>query len=164
MIRRATDNDLCEIFRIWNDAHQHNYGWPRAEKIPGDLVEITQQKQNYVHLHNSRIVGWIAWDIDGQNCILDGIYVAPDLQRHGIGSKLLDFMISQIVAKPVSSVSAAVLKKGSFAIEFYMKCGFEVLNIGDVYLDRCNVDLVKYLEGRKDSDHAYVAIKKLLPE
>ena len=161
MIRKAVNNDLCEIFRIWNDAHHSNYGWPKVEEIPRDLLEVVQTKRTYVRLTNGEITGWIAWEPDGQNCVLNAIYVDPAFQRRGVGSELLEFMKSQIATTPALSISAAVLKKGASAMKFYKNRGFHICDVGDVDLNQCNLDLLRYLERRKDGDHAYVAIKKL---
>jgi GNAT superfamily N-acetyltransferase len=55
---------------------------------------------------------------------LDGLFVEPDIQRQGVGRKLVEH--SAAVARAAGSSALHVV--GNFhAKEFYLSCGFEIL-------------------------------------
>ena len=104
MIKRAGEADLNEMFSCWDLSNRHFYGPPKHKNTPDVLSEIIAG-QAYSYSEVGKNVAWIAWHIQGSNCVLDGIYVRPERLRQGIGSKLLSFMMNEIRREPVSTVS-----------------------------------------------------------
>lgn len=160
LIRKSEQNDIDQIFQIWNEAHHHNYGWNTVEEIPPDLIEIASNMQSYLFLNEDKVVGWIAWQVHGSNCILEALYVKPSFQRQGIARRLLRFMESKVKGD-IASITAAVLKSGKFAIDFYGSQGFENCDMHSPKLAEMNDELKQYLDEKGDERHSVIMVKFL---
>ncbi len=71
---------------------------------------------------DDQIAGFAAVIIDEFEAELDGLFVEPDLWRHGIGSALIDIVVHEARRQ---GLSMTVIANPS-AQRFYEKCGFTV--------------------------------------
>ena len=99
---------------------------------PDGVAEMARKREMYVYEHSGRIAGTISL---GDNTIY-GFFVAPDMQRRGIGTKLLKW-----VERRAREKGRRTLRVGASitAINFYRKHGYKTIRQehdpthGDVY-------------------------------
>lgn len=103
---------------------------------------IKDSKQDFiVLLENNQIIGFSGIEYDYNNQAVTRIhklYVLPDKQGLGCGKLLLSFIISE-AKKHQSSLLHLNVNKQNPAVQFYLKCGFEidkevVLDIGNGFV------------------------------
>lgn len=92
---------------------------PEAIQLPASQIE---RGEVIVAELGDRIAGFAAVIIDEVEAELDGLFVEPDLWRHGVGSALLDIAVHEARRK---GLTMTVIANPS-AHEFYEKCGFTV--------------------------------------
>jgi acetyltransferase len=69
-------------------------------------------------------------DPDGVNCEF-AIVVADTWQKHGIGTRLMNALITHLQASGVKRISGSVLKRNSAMLKFVKQLGFAETNIPD---------------------------------
>lgn len=119
MIRKIQECDIEEVLNIWIEASiiAHNFiessYW--ISKV-NDMKNIyIPNSETYVYENKDRICGFFSLDEN----TLAAIFVKPNLQDKGIGSKLLK------KAKELrSNLRLAVYKENSKSVLFYKKAGF----------------------------------------
>lgn len=130
MIRKATENDLSEIYEVINDAAIAYRG-----KIPADRwhepymseTELQEQIDDGVvfscYTEKEKIVGVMGIQDKNEVVLIRHAYVRTDFRQKGIGSILLDKLLSD-VPKPVL---VGTWKDADWAIRFYQKHGFKLV-------------------------------------
>ena len=96
--------------------------------------EFNQPTRKYfVAVNNNSLLGYVGIfnTIDDYNII--GIAVNQDVQRQGIGHKLLQTIIKDARKNQVKTISLEVDEKNEKAVNFYKKNGFIVTNIRKKY-------------------------------
>lgn len=138
-IRKANQNDISDIahihFESWNATYANLL--PKAYR---DKENNLSQKINMWKkvLPSSGVNTWIACDAEDtavgfisyfkkdQECEITTLYLLPQYQNLGIGTKLMDAaLIDASQCNSCSSLSLWVLKTNLTAISFYEKLGFE---------------------------------------
>ena len=92
---------------------------PDAIEIPEGQIE---RGEVIVAELGDRVAGFAAVLIDDYVAELDGLFVEPDLWRHGIGAALIDVAVHEARRQ---GLAMTVIANPS-AREFYEKCGFMV--------------------------------------
>ncbi|MDO5339391.1 MAG: N-acetyltransferase [Eubacteriales bacterium] len=124
MIRKLQKADIIKVADIWLDTNikAHNFITAQYWKSNYELVkEMLLQAEVYVYESNGKIQGFIG--LDGE--YIEGIFVCNELQSHGIGKLLLDF-----VKEGRTQLSLNVYQKNRGAIHFYQREGFEIHSEG----------------------------------
>lgn len=133
-IRKAVDADFTAILTIINDAARAYRGVIPADRwhepyMLGD--ELTKEIANgivfWVAEHDGRVVGVMGMQDKGDVALVRHAYVAPTIQRGGVGTRLLRHVESQI-DKPILIGTWAA---ASWAIDFYQRNGFAVVSTSD---------------------------------
>lgn len=138
-IRKADQNDVSDI------AHIHFESWNAT--YSNLLPETYRDKENNLSqkiemwgkvLPSSGVNAWIAYDAEDtavgfisyfkkdHECEITTLYLLPQYQNLGIGTKLMDSaLIDASQCNSCSILSLWVLKTNLSAISFYKKFGFE---------------------------------------
>ena len=134
MIRRSRDSDLPEILAIINDAAQAYRGVIPADRwhdpyMPRDELakEIADGIVFWVAEEGGRVRGVMGMQDKGDVTLVRHAYVAPAVQRKGVGQSLLRH-VQSLADKPVLIGTWAA---ASWAIEFYRRNGFTVVSPSD---------------------------------
>ncbi|MBB4954223.1 ribosomal-protein-alanine N-acetyltransferase [Agrobacterium vitis] len=71
------------------------------------------------------VVGWAARDNDPGT--ISDLWIAPDFQRRGIGSALLDRLCRMMLEEGQRQARIATHQKNFSAIALYQRCGFQIV-------------------------------------
>ena len=128
MIRKCDQNDFSEIFTVINDAATAYKGiipedrWHDPYMPEEELKEqITQGVEFWCYVENTGLMGVMGIQDKGEVTLIRHAYVRTSHRNTGIGSKLLNHLVS-MTTKPVLIGTWADAK---WAIGFYIKHGFQ---------------------------------------
>jgi N-acetylglutamate synthase-like GNAT family acetyltransferase len=134
LIRKSRDSDLPEILAIINDAAQAYRGVIPADRwhdpyMPRDELakEIADGIVFWVAEEGGQLLGVMGMQDKGDVALVRHAYVAPAVQRKGVGQSLLRH-VQGLAEKPVLIGTWAA---ASWAIEFYRRNGFTVVSPSD---------------------------------
>ncbi|MSQ71835.1 MAG: GNAT family N-acetyltransferase [Betaproteobacteria bacterium] len=134
LIRESVATDLASILAIINDAAQAYRGvipidrWHEPYMPMDELVgEIAQGIVFRVAEKEGHLTGVMGIQDKGAVALVRHAYVAPDAQRHGVGTRLLRH-VEGLVDKPMLIGTWAA---ASWAIAFYRRNGFIVVTEDD---------------------------------
>jgi N-acetylglutamate synthase-like GNAT family acetyltransferase len=133
-IRKSVERDFTEILAIVNDAAQAYRGvipvdrW-REPYMPADELEtgISGGIVFWVAEQEGHLLGVIGIQDKGDVALVRHAYVAPNVQRKGLGARLLRH-VESLTDKPILIGTWA---SASWAIEFYRRNGFSVVPNND---------------------------------
>jgi N-acetylglutamate synthase-like GNAT family acetyltransferase len=129
-IRRSVEADVTAILAVVNDAAQAYRGVIPADRwhepyMPMDELEneISDGVAFWVAEEEGRLLGVMGIQDKEAVALVRHAYVAPTLQRKGVGTRLLRH-VEGLVDKPILIGTWA---DASWAIEFYRRNGFSVV-------------------------------------
>jgi N-acetylglutamate synthase-like GNAT family acetyltransferase len=141
-IRQSREADVPAIFAIINDAAQAYRGVIPADcwhepYMPLDELEkeIAHGVRFWVAEENDRLLGVMGIQDKGEVALVRHAYVRSNLQRKGVGTKLLHH-VERLTFKPVLIGTWA---DASWAIDFYQRNGYTLVSKSEK-----NVLLPKY--------------------
>ena len=130
LIRKSVEADLAAMLAIVNDAAQAYRGVIPADRwhdpyMPTDEFEkeISDGVVFWVAEEEGRLLGGMGIQDKGAVALVRHAYVAPTLQRKGVGTRLLRH-VQGLADKPILIGTWA---DASWAIEFYRRNGFTVV-------------------------------------
>jgi N-acetylglutamate synthase-like GNAT family acetyltransferase len=133
-IRKSVESDLAAILAIVNEAAlAYREVIPvdrwREPYMPADELEkeISHGVVFWVAEQEGRLLGVMGIQDKGDVALVRHAYVAPTLQRKGVGSRLLRH-VEGLTDKPILIGTWA---SASWAIEFYRRNGFTVVPSSD---------------------------------
>src|SRR5882672_6508783 len=134
LIRQSVRADFAAILAIVNSAAHAYRGVIPADRwhepyMPMDelVKEIADGVAFWVAEEEGRLLGVIGIQDKGDVVLVRHAYVAPTLQRKGVGTKLLHHVLG-LAGKPVLIGTWAA---ASWAIDFYRRNGFMVVSVSD---------------------------------
>jgi N-acetylglutamate synthase-like GNAT family acetyltransferase len=134
LVRKAAEADLAPMLAIINHAAQAYRGVIPADRwhepyMPKDelLSEIRAGVVFWVAEDEGRLAGVMGMQDKGEVALVRHAYIAPTVQRKGVGTKLLRH-VQGLTDKPIliGTWAAAV-----WAIDFYRRNGFSVVSHGE---------------------------------
>jgi len=141
MIRKATIDDVNEIAYVINISNYCAY----KNIIPREffkhpvvnrdkILEDMKRMEFYVYEINNRIVGVAALypRYEEDRGIVRWVYVHPEYQRRGIGTVLMKYIEGRARTLGLRKLQLITHEKAYWAIKFYEKLGFKVVN----YIER----------------------------
>lgn len=145
-IRKYQENDFLRLCEIHDQARKQELKSANLEEAFIPLKTASKKEglfrdyQVYVAIKEDNVVGFVAFNKEE----LGWLYVDPAFQHQGIGSKLIDF----IVSSPYKPIYLEVLK-GNPAKNLYLKKGFKVIRHEKGQMPgnekfQVEVDLMKY--------------------
>ena len=122
MIRKLEESDIERVLKIWLDASVIAHDFVKQEFWESRLEEMKNiylpVAENYVYDKDGEVKGFFSLFED----TLAAIFVNPDSQGQGIGTKLI------AKAKELHSVlKLTVYSKNTKSVKFYKHCGFEIV-------------------------------------
>ena len=134
LIRRSNEADLSAIAALINDAAQAYRGvipadrWHEPYMSAHELEkEISAGVLFWAAEQDGRLLGVMGIQDKGDVALVRHAYVAPTLQRSGVGTRLLRH-VEGLTDKPILIGTWA---SASWAIEFYQRNGFTVVSQSD---------------------------------
>jgi N-acetylglutamate synthase-like GNAT family acetyltransferase len=131
MIRKSGEADLPAMFTIINEAAQAYRGvipadrWHEPYMPMEELVrEIGAGIVFWVAEEEGRLLGVMGMQDKGEVALVRHAYIAPTVQRKGVGTKLLRH-VQGLTDKPILIGTWAA---ASWAIDFYRRNGFTVVS------------------------------------
>ena len=115
MIRKLQKTDINKVSHIWlNTNLKAHFFIPEQYWISNYefVKEMLPQSEVYVYENNNKIQGFIVLKDD----YIEGIFVADEMQSHGIGKKLLDY-----IKNKKAKLQLNVYQKNVRAILFYQR-------------------------------------------
>jgi N-acetylglutamate synthase-like GNAT family acetyltransferase len=130
LIRKFRDADLAAMLAIVNDAAQAYRGVIPADRwrdpyMPRDELarEIADGISFWVAEEHGHLLGMMGIQDKGEVTLIRHAYVAPAMQRKGVGTRLLRHL-EGLTSRPVLIGTWAA---ASWAIDFYRRNGFAVV-------------------------------------
>lgn len=103
----------------------------RIPKLNEDLLNIENiylEKYNfYIIIDKNRVIGSLGYFIEDNIAFLKRFYIKKEYQKQGIGQKLYDFVMKEILEKKVEYIYAHLgqpLNEWIGSYHFYLKNGF----------------------------------------
>jgi ribosomal protein S18 acetylase RimI-like enzyme len=149
-IRKASPDDAEVVRRVadaaWHDAHDDIVGADAVEAFlskyyaPADLRERYRDgySTTFVATVDGAVVGYATGVPDDDAYSLGSIYVHPDRQGEGVGSRLLERVEREARASIFDTLRLVVMADNEDAVGFYEARGFE--RAGDHYDEFLDVD------------------------
>ncbi len=139
LLRAAKPGDISEITRIY--AHAVRHGTASFELDPPDITEMTGRYQAMVATGYPYLVAQRAGELLGfayagphrmrpayKWTVEDSIYVAPQVQRHGVGTALLRRLIELSESKGYRQMIAVIGDSANAgSIELHRALGFHMV-------------------------------------
>lgn len=137
--RKANQSDVSDIAHIHFESWNATYSNLLPETYRDKENNLSQKMQMWGKvLPSSGVNTWIAYDTEdtavgfisyfkkGHECEITTLYLLPQYQNLGIGTKLMNVvLIDTSQCNSCSSLSLWVLKTNLSAISFYEKIGFK---------------------------------------
>lgn len=120
MIRELRKADINQVADIWLDTNIKAHYFIPAQYWKSNLElvkELLLQATVYVYEDNQKIQGFIG--LNGE--YIEGIFVSAEMQSHGIGRLLLDYIKNR-----KTKLFLNVYQQNTRAISFYKREGFEI--------------------------------------
>ena len=120
MIRKLLNGDIDRVADIWlkTNLKAHYFISNQYWKSNYELVkEMMSQSEVYVYEDDKMIQGFVGLNDE----YIEGIFVSNEMQSHGIGKILLDYMKDKKVRLQLN-----VYQKNVRAISFYQREGFTI--------------------------------------
>ena len=134
-IRKAEIEDISSIQYIakksWNDTYKELIPVPIQEKFLKEaysdefMIKRVQQSLLMVAEDKVKLVGFANAFIKGNKGELSAIYLLPEVQRQGIGSQLLEAMITKL--NDINEIYVEVEKGNLIGERFYEAKGFKLV-------------------------------------
>ena len=126
-LRKMRDEDLMDILAI----EAKNYNFPWSEGIFRDCLKSIHYSC-WVCCEYDDIVGYSIISIAAGEAHIMNISVDPNVQRMGVGSKLLENMI-ELATKKSETIFLEVRPSNKVAIALYEKRGFNEIGVRKGY-------------------------------
>ncbi len=133
LIRKSVEQDLAAVLEIINDAAQAYQGvipadrWRDPYMPERELLEEIAGGIVFWVAEEERVLGVMGMQDKGTVALVRHAYVAPTVQRKGVGASLLRH-VQGLTDKPILIGTWA---DASWAIEFYQRNGFAVVSDRD---------------------------------
>jgi phosphinothricin acetyltransferase len=87
-----------------------------------------------VALQDNRVVGWAALSPVSSRCVYEGVaensvYVAHGRQGHGIGTKLLERLVTEVEQDGIWTIETSIFPENYASLALHLRCGFRVVGI-----------------------------------
>ena len=125
-VRLAAFEDLPVILEIANST-QTAARW--SEKQYAEIFAQNSARKMLVIETDDKLQGFVVAHLAGEEWEIENIVIAPQMQRRGLGEKLLKQLIKFAGARKAAKVILEVRESNHPARNFYKKCGF--LQIGE---------------------------------
>ncbi len=133
-IRYAEQDEAEEIYEValktWKDTYGQIFSEETIEKVISDWYDVEDLRQQvehpifYVAEAGAQVVGFVHASVEDGEATLHRIYLDPEYQGEGVGSKLYEKAENDIRQK-ADMIELEVLAENEKGKGFYLKQGFE---------------------------------------
>jgi GNAT superfamily N-acetyltransferase len=126
-LRAASEEDFSFARNVYFETMRWTierlFGWDqvREERNFAQFFKLDEVRIITADAHD---VGWIQEQVDAATINLGSFYLVPPMQRHGIGTQVLQMLLAQ--ARSQSKAVTLTVVKTNRAHHFYEKQGFRV--------------------------------------
>jgi GNAT superfamily N-acetyltransferase len=99
------------------------FGWDQARE-ERKFAEFFKVEEARIIIADEQDVGWIQEHVGHRSINLGSLYVMPEMQGRGIGTKVLNMLLTRAAGES-KAMTLAVVKRNP-ARYFYLKRGFQV--------------------------------------
>lgn len=139
-IRKAVKKDLDKILELNQKLFDYekqfddtfNPEWTYSEVGKNSFIKCIKTETVLIAEVEDRVVGYVCATVDnysfrGINPIaeLENMYVEEEFRNKGVGSKLVEVLLSELKDQRVKRIKVGALHSNTEAIKFYKKNGFE---------------------------------------
>ena len=120
MIRKLQKVDINRVADIWLDTNLKAHYFIPAQYWNDNFEAVREmllQAEVYVYEDNQKVQGFIGLD----NEYIEGIFISDEMQSHGIGKLLLNYIKTKR-----TKLLLNVYQKNTRAIAFYQREGFTI--------------------------------------
>lgn len=124
--KNITDAAECYA-QSWKYAHSNFFSEEYLTNFTSERTLNILRKDNnadrisFLAYDKNNVIGFVT--IDKERCEITHLYVRPDRQRQGVGTKLMEFAIKQMTS--INRVYVSVLSVNENAIAFFENYTFE---------------------------------------
>ena len=161
--RPARGDDAGRLLDCYNSANQLHKPEVRANGELETFKQIIKTDRVFLIEDQDGVLGWISYKVLSAYLLVTGLYVRKENQRAGIAQRLLNFAIDDGTSElGLSLCFLKVLKNAPWAISFYQKNGFVLLesDSDDPFMQR-KAELMIERTGFTKSKWSYLLYKKL---
>ena len=134
MIRPCTASDVPEMVAIVNDAAQAYKGVIPSDRWHEPYMPLAELKEEINHgvefwgyEEHHGLVGVMGLQPVRDVTLIRHAYVKTVMRQHGIGGKLLDYLLSRIRGR----ILVGTWRAAVWAVRFYEKHGFQLVSEGE---------------------------------
>jgi GNAT superfamily N-acetyltransferase len=121
-VRIATESDVAEMHRVRMSVRENRLADPTRVKPADYLPRLTTQGRGWVAEVDGRIAGFAVADVARSN--VWALFVAPELERQGVGRRLHDVMMQWVFDAGVERMRLST-DPGTRAERFYQAAGWQ---------------------------------------
>lgn len=123
-IRKYKDSDLQEIFAIYSAARQGNQFTEPEVESAAEFISLLEGEDVFILQAESKPIAFIS--VYPEQSFIHHLYVHPEHQRNGLGSRLLDYVRN----KYEHPLSLKCEKTNIQAVSFYKRSGWKIFKSG----------------------------------
>lgn len=114
---------------VWNEEEKEAFGHD-AIKTAEDCLFMLEGRETYcVKDDDNNLIAYISFRKKNDHVVwISELYVDPEYQGKGAGKMLIDFATTFAVQNNCKVISLETHAKADWAINFYVKLGFEIVN------------------------------------
>ena len=126
-IRLATESDYKAITRVIDDSFTKyiNILNQKPSSMVTDYLPLIKNDQMYVLIDTKEIIGTLVLKISNEDMWVSNMAINPNLQKKGLGKKLLKFAEEKAKELRLKTVSLYTSSKIPELYEYYVKQGFK---------------------------------------
>ncbi len=114
-----------QVIKLW----QIVFGYEAAHNSPEVVIDKKLQNKDglfFVAVKEQEVVGTVMAGYDGHRAWIYSIAVRPELQKQGIGSRLLSFTQRKLVNRGCLKVNLQIMEGNESVQKFYLANGYSV--------------------------------------
>jgi len=119
-VRKLDEENMVPIFKKYNIAYK---------KWHNKMYDYFRTKFCFIIEEKGESLGYVYFGKDKNNLEIWNIQIKRNIQRKGIGKKLINFIIEHAKKTKLKKIILEVHGKNKKAIKFYEKMGFKNLGI-----------------------------------
>lgn len=118
----------ADLFHVDNAAFNRDYDL-KAKSVKEE-VDYLQNSEICVAFEGTKIIGFIAYEVQQDSVEIMSLAVIPEHQKKGVGKLLLNQILGKLKNRKIHLVTHP---KNTPAIILYLKLGFEIYGLNENY-------------------------------
>lgn len=129
MIRLMTIDDIDQVVRLEKLVFNETLG----DVFLYNEISINPLSKYYVYEENEQVVSYIGLRIYDNEAEVMNFLVDPNYRNEGYGTKIMNYVLNDLEAMKVDSITLEVRKSNKVAQNFYYKNGFSKISVKKNY-------------------------------